>query len=105
MIDRFPGLVVIAAHLGGWSKWEEAQRYLVDTECLLDISSCMMFLPPEQVVRYVRAYGAHRVLFGTDFPIWDAAKEVKNLLALPLTDDEKEQILFRNAERMIGEEG
>ena len=104
MIDRFPGLVVIAAHLGGWSKWDEAVKYLADTDCFVDISSCMMFLPPERVVEYVRAYGAHRVLFGTDFPMWDMAGEVRDLMALPLTDDEKEQILFRNAERIIGEE-
>jgi predicted TIM-barrel fold metal-dependent hydrolase len=104
LIDRFPGLTVIAAHLGGWSKWDEAVRYLANTDCLVDISSCMMFLPPERVVEYVRAFGAHRVLFGTDFPIWDAAKEVKSLMSLPLTDEEKEQIFFRNAQGIIGRE-
>ena len=103
VIDRFPGLTVIAAHLGGWSKWDDAVEYLGDTDCYLDISSCMMFLDAQKVASYVRAFGAHRVLFGTDFPIWDAAGEVKSLLALPLTDDEKEQIFFRNAERILGE--
>jgi len=103
VIDRFPRLTVIAAHLGGWSKWDEAVEYLADTGCFLDISSCMMFLPPEKVVAYVRAFGAHRVLFGTDFPIWDAAEEVRNLLSLPLTDDEREQIFFGNAQRIMGE--
>jgi predicted TIM-barrel fold metal-dependent hydrolase len=105
VIDRFPNLTVIAAHLGGWSKWDEAVEYLRDTDCYLDISSCMMFLDAQTVVSYVRAFGAHRVLFGTDFPIWDAAGEVKNLLALPLTDDEKAHIFFRNAERILGERG
>lgn len=104
VIDRFPRLTVIAAHLGGWSKWDEAVEYLKDTTCYLDISSCMMFMPPEKVVEYVRAFGVDRVLFGTDFPIWNAASEVKNLMALPLTDDEKEQIFFRNAQRVLGEE-
>ncbi len=104
VIDRFPRLIVIAAHLGGWSKWDEAVEYLQDTDCYVDISSCMMFLSPEKVAEYVRAFGAHRVLFGTDFPIWDAASEVKNLQSLPLTDDEKEQIFLRNAERILGEE-
>lgn len=101
VIDRFPRLTVIAAHLGGWSKWEEALACLKDTDCYLDISSCMMFMPAERVVAYVRAFGVHRVLFGTDFPIWDPAGEVRSLMALPLTDDEKEQIFYRNGERMI----
>ena len=102
VLDRFPGLTVIAAHLGGWSKWEEALACLQDTDCYLDISSCMMFMPPERVVAYVRAFGAHRVLFGTDFPIWDPVTEVRSLMALPLTDDEKEQVFYRNAGRIIG---
>lgn len=102
VLDRFPGLTVIAAHLGGWSKWEEALACLQDTDCYLDISSCMMFMPPERVVVYVRAFGAHRVLFGTDFPIWDPVTEVRSLMALPLTDDEKEQVFYRNAGRIIG---
>jgi predicted TIM-barrel fold metal-dependent hydrolase len=102
VLDRFPGLTVIAAHLGGWSKWEEALACLKDTDCYLDISSCMMFMSPERVVTYVRSFGAHRVLFGTDFPIWDPVTEVRSLMALPLTDDEKEQIFSRNAERIIG---
>lgn len=104
VIDRFPDLTVIAAHLGGWSKWDEAVEYLADTDCMVDISSCMMFLPPDKVVEYVRAFGAHRVLFGTDFPIWDATKEVRNLMSLPLTDDEREQIFFGNAQRILGKE-
>lgn len=105
VIDRFPRLTVIAAHLGGWSKWDDAVKYLADTNCYLDISSCMMFLPPEQVVSYIHAFGAERILFGTDFPIWDVAQEVKRLSSLPLTDGEKERIFFRNAEGILGEEG
>jgi predicted TIM-barrel fold metal-dependent hydrolase len=104
LIDRFPGLTVIAAHLGGWSKWDEAVKYLAHTDCYLDISSCMMFLPPERVVDYIHAFGVERILFGTDFPIWDVVGEVRNLMALPLTDEEKEQIFFRNAQRILGKE-
>ena len=78
-------------------------EYLKDTKCYVDISSCMMFMSPEKAVEYVRAFGVGRVLFGTDFPIWDAASEVKHLFSLPLTDGEKEQIFFRNAERILGE--
>jgi predicted TIM-barrel fold metal-dependent hydrolase len=104
LIDRFPGLTVIAAHLGGWSKWDEAVKYLAHTDCYLDISSCMMFLLPERVVDYIHAFGVERILFGTDFPIWDVVGEVRNLMALPLTDEEKEQILFRNAQRILGKE-
>ena len=102
VIDRFPDLCVVAAHLGGWSKFDEAIDCLGETDCLVDISSCMPFLPPNEIVRYVRAYGAHRVLFGTDFPMQDPVRERARLLSLDLTDGEKEQIAYRNAERLLG---
>ena len=69
----------------------------------LDISSSMMFMPPEQVVTYLRAYGVHRILFGTDFPVWEPAAEVERLLALPLSTEEKQMIASQNALRLLGE--
>ena len=102
-LDRFPELTVIAAHLGGWSLWDEALEALLSTNCYLDISSSMMFMPPEQTATYIRAYGVHRILFGTDFPVWDPATEVERLLALPLSEEEKQMIASQNARRLLGE--
>ena len=76
IIDNFPHLQVIAAHLGGWSLFEEGFEILKDTDCYLDISSTMMFLSPEQVTKYIHGYGAERILFGTDFPLWSPVDEV-----------------------------
>ena len=102
-LDRYPDLTVIAAHMGGWSLWDEAYEYLGPTGCYLDLSSCTMFMPAEQVVTYVRAFGAHRVLFGTDFPVWSPKTEVETFLSLPLDDEEKEMIAHGNAERLLGD--
>jgi predicted TIM-barrel fold metal-dependent hydrolase len=101
-LDRFPDLTVIAAHMGGWSHWDEAFEYLGPTSCYLDISSCTMFMPAEQVATYIRAFGAHRVLFGTDFPVWNPSTEVNTFLSLPLSDEEKELIASGNAKRLLG---
>lgn len=101
VIDDFPRLQVIAAHLGGWSLFGEAFELLRDTECYLDISSTTMFLPPDQTLRYIRGYGAERILFGTDFPLWDPAKEVDSFLKLRLSAGEREQIAWRNAMEIL----
>lgn len=101
VMDNFPRLQVIAAHLGGWSLFEEAFQILKSTNCFLDISSCMMFLLPEQVARYIRGYGADRILFGTDFPLWSPQNEVKAFLNLPINTDEFEKIAFKNARRIL----
>lgn len=97
IIDNFPHLQVIAAHLGGWSLFEEGFEILKDTDCYLDISSTMMFLSPEQVTKYIHGYGAERILFGTDFPLWSPVDEVCRFRKLPLTENEFERIAYKNA--------
>ena len=49
----------------------------------------------------IRAYGADRLLFGDDFPMWDHKTEVETLLSLDLTDDEYEKIFSGNAKRLL----
>lgn len=101
VMDNFPRLQLIAAHLGGWSMFEEAFHLLKHTDCFLDISSCMMFLPPKQIVRYIRGYGADRILFGTDFPLWSPQNEVRSFLNLPLRAEELEKIAYQNARHIL----
>ncbi len=97
ILDEFPRLRVIAAHLGGWSLFDTAKEYLKDTQCLFDISSCLPFLSSRQIVGYIRAYGAERILFGTDFPLWHPEDVVNGFMKLDLTDGEREKIAFKNA--------
>ena len=52
-------------------------------------------------VRLVRHFGADRVLFGTDSPWADQRASVAEILALPLTDEEKQAILSRNAGKLL----
>ena len=103
IIDNFPHLQVIAAHLGGWSLFEEGFAILKDTDCFLDISSTMMFLSPEQVTKYIHGYGAERILFGTDFPLWNPIDEVGRFHQLNLTTREFERIAYQNAVDILNE--
>jgi predicted TIM-barrel fold metal-dependent hydrolase len=45
--------------------------------------------------------GADKVLFGSDCPWDDPANEIAMINRLPLTDEEKELIFYRNAERLL----
>ena len=103
IIDNFPHLQVIAAHLGGWSLFEEGFEILKDTDCYLDISSTMMFLSSEQVTKYIHGYGAERILFGTDFPLWSPVDEVSRFGKLHLTENEFERIAYKNALAILNE--
>ena len=60
-------------------------------------------LEPEEAVKIIHRYGAKQVFFGTDYPMWKPREEVARFMALPLTEEERENILHRNFERFIGE--
>lgn len=102
VIDDFSDLCVVGAHLGGWLMFDKALEYLKDTNCFFDISSSMMFIGADAALKYIRSYGADRILFGTDFPSWNMPKQVGSFIALDLTDDEREKIAHLNAERLLG---
>ena len=97
VLDKFPKLQVIAAHFGGYSMYETAFEYLNKTDCFFDISSSIMFMEKGVAENYINRYGAERMLFGSDFPLWDPRDEVKTFLDLDLTQSQKEQIAYKNA--------
>ena len=102
VLDNFPRLEAVAAHFGGYSMHETGCEYLKDTNCFFDISSSIMFMPEGIPESYIRRYGAERMLFGSDFPLWDPEQEVQRFLNLKLTDTEREQIAHKTAESLLG---
>ena len=102
VLQQFPKLEVCAAHFGGHTMYETAKEYLSDTSCIMDISSTLMFLDKKTAESYVNHYGAERLAFGTDYPVWDPVQEVQRLEALNLTEEQKEQIARKTAARFLG---
>lgn len=101
VLDAFPRLRAVAAHLGGWSQWQEAQEFIIGKNVYVDTSSTSWCCDPETAVKMIRNHGVDRVLFGTDYPILTHQEEVDLLLKLPLTDTEKEKILGLNAKELL----
>lgn len=103
VLEQFPDLQVIAAHFGGYSMYETAFECLHDKDCFFDISSSIMFMEKGVAVEYINRYGAEKMLFGSDFPLWDPRVEVKTFLDLDLTHKQKEQIAYKNALHILKE--
>lgn len=101
VVKAFPSLRIVAAHLGGWSCWDEAKEFLLQKDIHIDTSSTFWCLSKEERVRLMRYHGTHRVLFGTDYPIRSHKLELEDFLSLPLTDKEKEDILYNNARVLL----
>ena len=68
----------------------------------MDSSSSLFALSPEEAAALVRLYGADRVLFGVDYPMWTPGEELNRFLALPLTEEERERVLYKNAAALYG---
>ncbi len=101
VLDRFPGLVVIAAHLGGYRMWDLSSDYLIGRNVYMDTSSTLAFITPERAVDMIRRHGVEKMLFGSDYPMWDHSEELARFLALDLTEEERRAILSGNARKLL----
>ena len=101
ILKQFPKLKCIAAHLGGLGMYDIAYDNLYEHDCCLDISSVIRLSPKEEIVKWIRAYGAERMIFGTDFPLWNPVHEVETFLSLGLTERELDQIGHKTAESIL----
>ena len=103
ILETYTNLTIIGAHMGGWSLWEEASLALAGTPNLyVDCSSTMAWVPLDKTAEIIRRYGADRVLFGTDYPMWHPKDELEMFFNLGLSDDEMKLILSENAKKLYG---
>ena len=102
VMDMFPRLVIIAAHLGGYSVWEDSMKHLVGRNVYFDTSSTLWKLGCEKSLEIIRRHGADKILFGTDYPMWVHEDEIKRFDGLDLTMEERELILWKNASELLG---
>ena len=101
VLDGFPGLRIVLAHLGGYRVWNHVAELLVGRDVYLDTAYTLGHLPDADFVEIVHAHGAEKVLFGSDGPWTDARAEIEWLRRLPLREGVVEAVLGGNAERLI----
>lgn len=105
MLDQvaidFPELVLIGIHIGiPWTDemismcWKHENIYTAGDA----------YAPkhwPAQYVHYAKTYGAHKVLFGTDFPVIDPGRAVTEVDALGFKPDAHRLLMRENALRIF----
>ena len=102
ILETYDKLTVIGAHLGGWSIWDEAVKAYKDfPNFYVDCSSSFHYITKETATKIIKTYGADKVLFGTDYPMWNAADELEFLLSLPLDEIEIKCILNMNTKKLF----
>lgn len=102
ILRAFPDLVVNAAHFGGWSIFDIGYDVLKDENCFVDTCSSFELTGTRHGRELIDLFGVDRVMFGSDFPMWDPAKELDMLRSMGYNQDDFEKLTWRNAERFVG---
>jgi predicted TIM-barrel fold metal-dependent hydrolase len=109
VLKKFPRVKIILAHLAQ-GFFEElidiASHYdhvYFDTSAIISgIEGESKFSTPAEAAALIRKLGVHRVLFGSDWPWFDPLAALEQMVGLDLTNEEKESILGKNAEKLFG---
>ena len=67
----------------------------------MDCSSSLYQWTPEQAANAIHSFGADHVLYGTDYPMWTPEEELERFMQIPLSNQEREDILWNNAAQLL----
>ena len=98
ILHEFPQLKICAAHFGGWSVYDLALEFLEDERCYLDVSSSMRYLGLRRSRELIEDYGVSRIMFGSDFPMWNPGEEYESFSALGFSAADFERMSWHNIE-------
>ena len=92
---------VVAAHWGGMNCAEEVLNELCGLDVYFDSSFGYGQMPRIAAEKIIERHGIDKLLFGTDSPWHTPSIEMRLINSLGLTDDEKEAVCFKNAEKLL----
>ena len=102
ILERFDKLKIDAAHLGGWQRWDEAYSCLKGSQAYYDISSSAAVIGVERAAEIAHGYGADKLMFGSDFPMWNHAAEFARTMQLGFERSELEGVFYGNFSKFYG---
>lgn len=103
VLERYPDLTLIAAHLGGVLQWDEVIEKLCGKNLYLDTAFCCerVGITVEQGKKIFEKHPHDKIIFGSDAP-WASPSEVLGFLSkLGLSDETKRLVLCENAKKLL----
>lgn len=93
---------VVAAHWGGEGCGEEVIRKLCGENLWFDLSFGYGAMPKPIAQTIIDKHGPDRLLFGSDMPWHRPQWELRLINSLDISEADREQIFFRNAQKLLG---
>ena len=102
VLDMFPKLEAVAAHLGGYKAADEAIEYLAGhPRVWYDTSSALWYLSTEEAHRIIGKLGHEQIMFGSDYPVMYPQSDFERFMKIPMSEAQREDILWNNAIRFL----
>ena len=104
IMRQFPDMRVIAAHFGGYRMWSHALDVFAGSKfenLWFDTSSTTPFATPELAHRLLNTFPRERILFGTDWPLYDPVEELERLQTLGGLSDSEMEVIMSNASALL----
>ena len=101
MVCNYPNAIFFLGHCI-FGEWEMARRCVLESSgnVYLELTA----VPGERgiIEQLTRAVGSRKILFGTDMPWFDEYQAVGGVICADITGEDMRNILYRNAERLLG---
>ena len=104
ILKNFPGIKIVAAHMGGLHIQNEVMEQLAGrADLYFDTAyTADPWMDRETMEKMIRMHGADKILFGSDFPWHLPLQELEFIDSLGISAEEKDLITGGNARRLLG---
>ena len=100
-VQKYSRLKFFLAHCI-YGEWDYAERCVKESNGNVWLELTAIPGVRGLVENLVNRVGSKRLLFGTDMPWFDEYQAVGGILSARITDEDRHNILYRNAENILG---
>ena len=103
-IASFPDLTIVCAHWGGglpfYALMPEVKQAM--SNVFFDTAASPFLYNPQVYNQVIQLVGADKILFGSDYPLLEQSRLLKEIRSLDLPEETKNLILSGNARKLLG---
>jgi predicted TIM-barrel fold metal-dependent hydrolase len=99
--DWFKDLTIVCTHVGGWKQWDRISCLSGCKNVYTETSLTMSEISDDEFLKALSHFDEDRILFGSDSPWTDQKEMLERTLALKISDQRKEKLLYTNAVNLL----
>lgn len=107
-----PKTKIVLAHMGGSFHFEDALHIATEPNVYVDTSYSLITvvkkIGSELFAEYIKALGSEKFVFGSDYVFgltpeeYGAKRQIEIIEGMPISESDKENILYKNAAKLLG---